>query len=141
VTAADLQARLRAGLPANVPVLPPRDYLLPAEWQEEGADGDLVENGGRGLHAYLRQQAPQGYVQLQHGDGLSSNGVLDVGMVQISVTASTHEDAQALAQHVRRLIGSQPVRPTLQAFQSAQTFEQDDHTRIVLTFETRAIGV
>lgn len=136
-----LQSALRNPEQPEIPVLLPADVLLPAEWEEETPAGEIRPGGERGLHVYLRQQAPLGYVQLSHPTGLLSNGVTDLSLTTVEVYARDHATADALATQVRAAIGNLPVRPTRWTFSTINTFEQDDHTRLVLTFDTRALGV
>ena len=105
----DLTRRLQAALPATVPVLPPDEILVPAEWQEENASGDLVPNGERGLHVYLRQKAPDGYVQLHDLQPISTtSGVFDEHWATIDTIAPAEPAASALARLVREAIGGTP---------------------------------
>lgn len=135
-----LQVALEGAAPP-IPVLDPRDVLQPAEWEEETPEGDIKAGGERGLHVYLRQKAPAGYVQLLHPTGLLSNGVTDTSLTRVEVIAPDLDAADALAARVRAAIGNVPARPTRWTFSTRNTFEQDDHTRVVLDFDTRALGV
>ncbi|GGM59565.1 hypothetical protein GCM10008956_39030 [Deinococcus arenae] len=136
-----ITARLKAALPKAVPVLQPHEVLMPAQWQEETPDGEIRPGGERGLHVYLRQKAPQGYVQLYHDRTNLKLNLTDVGQVQVDVYASTAALASALANAVRADLDGTPTHPTPFQFASRTTDEQADFTRVVLTFETRAIGV
>ncbi|GGS37865.1 hypothetical protein [Deinococcus knuensis] len=108
----DLTRRLQAALPATVPVLPPEQILLPAEWQEEDASGDLVPNGERGLHVYLRQQAPDGYVQIETPEPITTTGNQDTYWTAVAAIAGTAEQAAALATQIRTaLTGTPPADP------------------------------
>lgn len=141
----DLLQRLQAALQGldgpEIPILPPLDVLLPAEWEEETPEGEIKDGGERGLHVYLRQKAPRGYVQLTHPTGLLSNGITDTSLTRVEVIAPDLNAADALATRVRAAVGNLPARPTRWTFSTRNTFEQDDHTRIVLDFDTRALGV
>lgn len=108
----DLTRRLKAALPATVPVLPPNEILVPAEWQEENASGDLVPHGERGLHVYLRQQAPGGYVQIETPEPITTTGNQDTYWTAVAAIAGTAEQAAALATQIRTaLAGTPPADP------------------------------
>ncbi|GAA5437746.1 hypothetical protein [Deinococcus aquaticus] len=105
----DLTRRLQAALPVTVPVLPPEEFLVPAEWEQEDATGNLVPNGERGLHVYLRQKAPDGYVQLHDLQPLSTqSGWADQHLLTVTCIAITETHAQAVAAQVRRTLGGTP---------------------------------
>ncbi|GAA0508401.1 hypothetical protein GCM10008937_15290 [Deinococcus depolymerans] len=105
----DLARRLKAALPGTVPVLPPEEFLVPAEWEQEDATGTLVLNGERGLHVYLRQKAPGGYVQLHDLQPVgTTSGVFDEHWATIDTIAPTEQAASALARLVRQAIGGTP---------------------------------
>ncbi|GHG35826.1 hypothetical protein GCM10017784_32360 [Deinococcus indicus] len=105
----DLTRRLQAALPGTVPVLPPEEFLVPAEWEQEDAAGNLVPSGERGLHVYLRQQAPDGYVQLHDLQPLSTqSGWADQHLLTVACIATTEALAQAVASQVRRTLGGTP---------------------------------
>ncbi|MBZ9715277.1 hypothetical protein [Deinococcus multiflagellatus] len=136
-----ITACLRAALPEGVPLLQPRQVLEPADWQETDSDGRPLDEGRSGLQVYFEQRSPLGYVQLYHPQGTFHTGALDLGQLQIDVMAPTLALANPIADQVRRALASTPVQPTPFAFTARQTFEEQDHARLVLTFETRAIGV
>lgn len=108
----DLARRLQAALPGTVPVLLPDEILVPAEWQEEDGSGDLVPNGERGLHVYLRQQAPGGYVQIETPEPITTTGNQDTYWTAVAAIAGTAEQAAALAAQIRTaLAGTPPADP------------------------------
>ncbi|MFC6663131.1 hypothetical protein [Deinococcus multiflagellatus] len=90
---------------------------------------------------YFEQRAPLGYVQLYHGQLEVRDGPKDLGRLQIDVMAPSLGHAQALDGRVRGALDTTPVRPTPFKLNSCQVLEEIDHTRIVLIFETRDIGV
>lgn len=133
----ELQARL-----AGLLVLTPDEALEPAEYVA-GTDtvGRPLEGSASGLAAYFQDVAPDGYVQLRHGDGLISDGLTDTGFISVEAIAPTLDLANALAKVIRQRIGSVPVQPTRFTFQTRQVFEGQDYARVLLTFQTRDIGV
>ena len=63
--AQDIHDRLRAVLPASVPILLPEQQREPLDAAPVDAQGRPVVGGGeRGLGAYLKRH-PQGYVQVE----------------------------------------------------------------------------
>ena len=94
----DIHQRLTAALPAGVPVLTPDQLLIPGEWEEETPDGDIKEGGERGLHVYLRQRAPAGYVQIEPLTPLPSGS--DGIQQRIWATISTNAATQAACQEL-----------------------------------------
>lgn len=133
----ELQSRL-----AGLRLLTPSESLEPAEYVA-GKDtaGRPQEGSPSGLAAYFREVAPDGYVQLRHGDGLISDGLTDTGLINVEAIAPTLALANALADTVRKRVGSVPVQPTRFTFQTRQVFEEPDYARVLLTFQTRDIGV
>ncbi|MCD0156312.1 hypothetical protein [Deinococcus sp. 6GRE01] len=107
----DLTRRLQAALPATVPVLPPNEILVPAEWQEEDASGDLVPHGERGLHVYLRQQAPGGYVQIERPVSAGVNDFMARWWIPVAAIADHPDIAYALAETARRALTGRPDEP------------------------------
>lgn len=132
----ELQRRL-----AGLVVLLPSASLEPAEHAELDEQGRRKAKGERGLQLYFRDVAPRGYVQLRHGLGLLSDGLTDTGMLTVETVAPDLPLAQALAHEVRTRIGNLPVQPTRFTFQGHDTDEQPDYARLILTFQTRDIGV
>lgn len=132
----ELQRRL-----TGLVVLLPRESLEPAEYAELDEQGRRKAKGERGLQLYFRDVAPRGYVQLRHNLGILSDGLTDTGLLYVDVIAPDLPLAQALAREVRTRIGSLPVQPTRFTFQGLETDEQADHSRLILTFQTRDIGV
>lgn len=132
----DLQQRL-----TGLTVLTPGEATEPGEWAERDDQGRRKAKGEQGLAAYLRYAAPSGYVQLRHETGTFATDVLDFGQVNVEAIAATLPAAQALATQIRAKIGGRTVTPTPYRYVSSFTDEQADFTRVVLTFETRAIGV
>jgi len=105
----DLHDRLRAVLPDTVPILLPGQMLEPPQWQEVDEHGDFVEDGREGLHVYLEQKAPGGYVQLYDlGGGFTMSGWSDSHILTIDTIAPTEAQARVLAQQVRSRIGGTP---------------------------------
>ena len=107
----DLTRRLKAALPATVPVLPPEQILRPAEWEQEDASGDLVPHGERGLHVYLRQQAPNGYVQVERPVSAGVNDFIARWWITVAAIADHPGTAQALAETARRALTGRPDEP------------------------------
>lgn len=107
----DLTRRLKAALPATVPVLPPEEFLVPTEWQEENASGDLVPHGERGLHVYLRQQAPGGYVQIERPVSAGVNDFMARWWITVAAIADHPDIAYALAETARRALTGRPDEP------------------------------
>ncbi|RJF74461.1 hypothetical protein D3875_04060 [Deinococcus cavernae] len=137
----DIQQRLRAALPGTVPVLLPQELTVPAEWEEETPDGEIKEGGGRGLHVYLRQKAPQGYVQVYDpGFGFTVGGWADNQTLQIDCIAPTDTLAFALARQVRSLIGSTPRRGGTRPVSSPPLITHRDAqvVRVTLQFNVRS---
>lgn len=134
---AELQQRLD-----GLVVLTPQQASRPAQ-HVQGRDerGRPLEGSPSGLQFYFRDVAPKGYVQLRHGLGLLSDGLTDTGMLTVEAVAPTLPLAQALAHDVRGRVGNLPVRPTRFTFQGLDTDEQPDYARLILTFQTRSIGV
>ncbi|WP_104990865.1 hypothetical protein [Deinococcus sp. NW-56] len=108
---ADLYARLRAALPETVPVLRPEQVQVPAEWQEEDAQGELVEGGARGQLAYLQQQAPQGYVQVETPVPIRTDGLVASYAVAVATIAPDAALAQDLGLRVRRILCGHSYAP------------------------------
>lgn len=134
------QSELRRRL-AGLVVLDAADSLEPAEYAEVDELGRRKAKGEQGLGRYFREVAPDGYVQLRHGDGLISDGLTDTGLINVEAIAPTLALANALADTVRKRVGSVPVQPTRFTFQTRQVFEEPDYARVLLTFQTRDIGV
>lgn len=133
----ELQHRL-----SGLVVLLPAQAHVPAEcYATSDAQGRPLEGSEQGLHVYLRDVAPAGYVQLRHADGLLAVGAVELGLQSLDVVAARLAQAQTLAEVVKGRVRSRPVQPTRFTFSSQQILEQDDHTRIVLNFEVREIGV
>lgn len=108
----DIHQRLTAALPAGVPVLKPDQLLIPGEWEEETPDGDIKEGGERGLHVYLRQRAPAGYVQIEPLTPLPSgvDGIQQRIWATISINAASSDDCQALYDAVHLILCGIPGR-------------------------------
>ena len=80
----DMQARLRAALPPDVPVLLPESIREPLEAAPLDAQGrPMVGGGERGLGAYLRAH-PAGYVQIEEPVALTSDGLSGVFWVAVA---------------------------------------------------------
>ncbi|MFC3833503.1 hypothetical protein [Deinococcus rufus] len=133
-----LQARLQ-----GLPVLTPAQALEPAEYVGGPRDalGRPVEGSPSGLAAYFQAVAPDGYVQLRWPDTLLGGLALDLGTVTVEAVAATPERAAALAAQIKDRVRSRTVQPTPFAFSRDQTLESPDHTRVLVTFETRTPGV
>ncbi|WP_278911624.1 hypothetical protein [Deinococcus wulumuqiensis] len=135
----ELQRRL-----SGLVVLLPAQAQDPAEYYaRHDAQGRPLEGSERGLHVYLRDVAPAGYVQLRHSTGLlaSADRPVELGLLSIEVVAADLPKAQVLADEVKGRIRNRLVSPTRFTYSTRQTLEQDDHTRIVLNFEVRELGV
>lgn len=105
----DLHARLTAAL--SVPVLLPEERDVPAQAAPLDAQGrPMVGGGERGLGAYLAQH-PGGYVQLEETQGIADDGVTAVWWVPVAALAPTAEQAEALAEQVRRVLCGSPRDP------------------------------
>ncbi|GGL18360.1 hypothetical protein [Deinococcus radiotolerans] len=132
----DLQRRL-----TGLTVLTPGEATTPGEWTERDDQGRRKAKGEQGLGAYFQHVAPAGYVQLRHVDVFDATDVVDLGRVNVEAIAATLPAAQALAAQIRNRLGGRTVQPTPYRYVNELTDEQDGYTRVVLTFETRAIGV
>lgn len=108
---ADIHAYLRTALPDFVPVLLPEQFQIPAEWQEETPDGDLLDGGRVGLMVYLEQHAPDGYVQIEQPAAIGSDSLMGTFWVAVAAIASEPEQAQELALTVRRLLAGWSYAP------------------------------
>ena len=107
----DMQARLRAALPPDVPVLLPESIREPLEAAPLDAQGrPMVGGGERGLGAYLRAH-PAGYVQIEEPVALTSDGLSGVFWVAVAALHSTPTGANALALTVRRALSGTPYEP------------------------------
>lgn len=109
-TVQDVFYVLRAALPNTVPVLLPEQLSEPAEYiGQPPEDGQPFLAPSEGLGAYLREQAPYGYVQLYDlTAGVSFSGWADQQPLTVHATAPTDALALALAGDVRALIGVNP---------------------------------
>ena len=109
-TADDVVERLRQRL--AVPVLPPWDFGTPMKFTALGLDGRPQAGGERGVAAYLRSVAPEGYVQVYDPEGgiTAENGWADQQFLTIHTVALSRERARALANQVRAAIGGDTRR-------------------------------
>ena len=140
MTVSDLLARLRARLPPEVPVLPPQDALVPAEYSQADVQGRPLEGGESGLHLYLREQAPQGYVQLyDFQPAMTTSGIYDEHWATVDAIAVTEADASALAQQVRSLIGGTPrTGGNVRLMTPPRTERHGTSVRVSLQFSVRS---
>lgn len=108
--AQDIHDRLRAVLPASVPILLPEQQREPLDAAPVDAQGRPVVGGGeRGLGTYLRQH-PQGYVQVEQPQAIRSAGPLRVFWVPVACTALAEDGCQFLADWVSRVLIGIPGR-------------------------------
>lgn len=107
--AEDMQARLRAALPDEIPVLLPYEQRTPLEAAPLDAQGrPVVGAGERGLGAYLKAH-PAGYVQIEQPAPIGSDGTTATYWVAVASFARSAGQAQALARRVRlALSGTSP---------------------------------
>ena len=108
--AQDIHDRLRAVLPASVPILLPEQQREPLDAAPVDAQGRPVMGGGeRGLGTYLRQH-PQGYVQVEFAQAIRSAGPLRVFWVAVACTTPTQDGCQFLMDWVSRTLIGIPGR-------------------------------
>lgn len=107
----DIHQRLTAALPAGVPVLKPDQLLIPGEWEEETPDGDIKAGGERGLHVYLRQRAPAGYVQIEQPVPITSDGTTATYWCAVAAIHADKGSAALLARAVRHALNGTPYEP------------------------------
>ncbi|UQN04860.1 hypothetical protein [Deinococcus sp. QL22] len=128
------------GLALTVPLLWPHDALLPVEWAELDDQGRPKAKGERGLHLYLAQQAPNGYVQVYEPmAALTDRGVRDQHWGTVDAVASTCVQARALAQLIRRISGTPRTGGRVKLFTPAQATSDRVSTRVTLQFQVHTI--
>ncbi|UQN06291.1 hypothetical protein [Deinococcus sp. QL22] len=126
------------GLALPVPLLLPPDALTPAEWAELDDQGRPKAKGERGLHLYLSQQAPNGYVQVYEATPvLTTSGVHDEHWVTVDAVAADRTVAQALARLVRGITGTPRTGGRVWLFIPPQTQSDRVSTRITQQFQVR----
>lgn len=123
------------------PVLLPQDLLLPAEYTAGvDAQGRPLEGSESGLHVYLRDKAPGGYVQLYDPQPtMTTSGMFDEEWVNVDVIASHEADAQALATRIRSLIGGTPrTGGRTRLVTPSRTERHGESVRVTLQFSVRS---
>ena len=88
----DMHVRLRAALPEAVPVLLPEEAETPNRGAGKGQTPGIV--------GYLEREAPQGYVQIETPQAISSDGLTDVYWVPVASLAPDQATCAALARAV-----------------------------------------
>lgn len=109
--AQDIHDRLRAVLPASVPILLPEQQREPLDAAPVDAQGRPVVGGGeRGLGAYLRQH-PQGYVQVEQPLAIGSDGLSATYWVAVAAIHTSGLEVDALGWLAYRALAGWPWAP------------------------------
>lgn len=104
-----MHALLSAALP-GVPVLLPEEASTPANYAPLAPDGLPLAGGERGLTAYLAAH-PQGYVQIEEPQPISSDGLTDLYWVPVASLAHDQATCAALARTVDLTLNGPPGEP------------------------------
>lgn len=100
--AQDIHARLRAALPAEVPVLLPEEIEVPRGGRRPGEAG--------GISAYLAAH-PQGYVQVEEAQPIASDGTTATYWIPVASVAPDAGACAALAAGVNIILNGPPDEP------------------------------